>query len=244
MRLSGSGSAVPAAQKASEGYESQAPGVKLDFKEGSNSGGAIRGVIDGTLDIGVVNRPLTEAEAREGLVYQPFAKDAVVFAVHQTTPVRGLRTAQLRDVYNGTTTSWRALSDTDAPIIVLDRDEDEAQRKLVLLPLMAGRAVKHDVVTLTSAGDMMSALDSTPYAIGYTSLGLLKQRAPKNVAILDLDEVRPSATTVASGAYPWSLTFGFVTRANASAEAREYIAHVQRVAPSLLPALEYAPLAG
>ncbi len=91
---------------------------------------------------------------------------------------------------------------------------------------------------------MMNALDSTPYGIGYTSLGLLQQRAPKNVTILALDEVTPSSATVASGAYPWTLTFALVTRPDASADIREYVGHVLRMAPSVLPALEYAPMAG
>jgi phosphate transport system substrate-binding protein len=242
VRVSGSGGAMPAVQKLGEGYDALVPGVRLNYLSGTNSGGAIRGVIDGSLDIAVSNRQLSEIESREPVLSFPFARDAAAFAVHRSVPLPGLRGSEIRDLYSGTITNWREVGGPDAPVIVLDRDEDESLRKLALMPLMAGRPVVNGTVTLTSASDMANALDATPYAIGYSSLGLLNLRASKHVVPIALDEVIPGGASVASGAYPWSLTFFLVVRANAPGAARAFVEHAVASSSRVLGPYEYASI--
>jgi phosphate transport system substrate-binding protein len=244
IRVSGSGTALPAVQKLGEGYAALAPDIRLELPGGVNSGGAIRGVLEGSLEVAVTNRPLSEAEAREPLLYVPFVRDAVAFAVHRSVAVPSLRTADVRDLYSGTTATWQSVGGPDATVIVLDRDEDESMRKLTLVPMLAGRPVATGAITLTSAPDMLAALDTTPQAIGYTSLGLLRLRAPKNIVPVALDEVMPSPATVASGAYPWSLTFGLVIRADAAPTTQAFVEHVARSARAVLGPFEYEALDG
>jgi len=242
LRLSGSGAALPAVQKLGEGYGAIAPGIRLEYLGGTNSGGAIRGVIESKLDIAVTNRPLSEAEAREPILSFPFVRDAVTFAVHRSVSMRSLRGAEIREIYSGTLTTWRDFGGADAPIIVLDRDEDEAARKLALLPLLAGRPVVGGTAVLTSASDMLTAIDTTPQAIGYSSLGLLGLRAPKNVVPVALDDIAPSAESVESGAYPWSLTFSLVIRSDAPPATRAFVDHALASARGVLRSYEYAPV--
>ena len=244
LRVSGSGTALPAVQKLGEGYEALARGVRLEFPGGANSGGAIRGVLEGALEVAVTNRPLSEAEKREPLVYFPFVRDAVVFAVHRSVPVKSLRTSEIRDLYNGVMTNWRSVGGPDAPVIVLDRDEDESMRKLVFVPLLAGKPVLSAAVTLTSANDMLAAIDTTPNAIGYTSLGLLRLRTPKNIVAVALDDLMPSLASVASGGYPWSLTFGLVIRSDATPSTRAFVEHAVRSTRTVLSPFEYEALDG
>lgn len=242
LRVSGSGTALPAVQKLGEGYEVLAPHVRLEFPGGTNSGGAIRGVLEGALEVAVTNRPLSDAEKREPLVYVPFTRDAVAFAVHQSVARKNLSTADVRDLYSGAITNWKSLGGADAPVILLDRDEDESMRKLTLVPLLAGRTVATGAVTLTSAPDMLSAIDTTPNAIGYSSFGLLRLRAPKNVVPIALDDHVPSPAGVASGAYPWSLTFGLVTRSDTSPTVRAFVDHAVRSTRAVLGPYEYEAL--
>jgi phosphate transport system substrate-binding protein len=239
LRVSGSGTALPAVQKLGEGYETLAPDVRLEFPGGTNSGGAIRGVLEGSLDIAVTNRPLSKEEQTEPLVYAPFIRDAVAFAVHRSVPIQRLSSAEIRDLFSGTIKTWSGVGGPEAAVIVLDRDADESMRKLVLVPLLAGHSVPAETITLTSASDMLAALDTTPYAIGYTSLGLLHLRALKNIVPIVLDEVVPSPSAVASGAYPWSLTFGLVTRSDAPPATRAFVEHAVRSARSVLGPFEY-----
>jgi len=175
----------------------------------------------------VTNRPLTEAEAKEALDYHPFARDAVVFAVHTPNPVLGLSTAQIRDIYGGTVTDWQQVGGSAGPIIVLDRDADESMRRLVLIKLLEGRPVQAQAITLAAARDMIAALEKTPSAIGYSSLGLLRIQRPRDVQMMTLDGVTANSAAVAGGAYPWELTFGLVHGREASPSVRRFVDWVQ-----------------
>ncbi len=214
---------MPLAEKLAEAYGREHPEIEFRFDSGTNSGGAIDGVLGGTLDLAVANRPLSEDEVGEPLDYRPFAKDAVVFATRHEGEVEGISTEQARDVYGGELTNWEQLGGSPAPIVVLDRDEDESARKLVLLPLMDGRPVEARTVVLNKAGEMIEAMKSTPDSLGYSSFGLLKAHEVPGVRVLALDGVVPSPEAVLRGDYPWYLTFGFVHAADAPKEVRDFV---------------------
>src|ERR1051326_4062831 len=88
LRISGSGAALPLVQKLADAYRREHPTAQFAIDAGTNSGGGIQGVLQGTLDLSVANRPLTEAEAATELDVHPFARDAVGFAVHKSSILR------------------------------------------------------------------------------------------------------------------------------------------------------------
>lgn len=196
-------------------------------------------MLQGTLDIAVANRPLSEAETAEPLSYHPFLRDAVAFAVHAPTGIGALSTAQVRDIYAGALTDWRQLGGPAGPITVLDRDPDESMRKLALLPLMGDRPVHEGAIPLTSAQEMLISLEGTPRAIGYSSLGLLRMRGSDKISVLTLDGVEPGAEAVGRGSYPWHLTFGLAIHRDAPSEVRRFVEFVAESAPALLAEYGY-----
>lgn len=223
IRVSGSGTALPLVQKLAEAYTQKHPETQFQFEPGTNSGGAIRGVMNGKLDLAVVNRPLSQIEAKEALDYRPFARDAVAFVAHKPVPVEALSSSQVRDIYSGKLTNWQQLGGKAAPIVVLDRDPDESARKLVLVPFMNGQPVQAQTVVLSKAKEMVQALESTPNAVGYSSLGLLQVIQARQVQVLKLDGTIPSAKSLALGTYPWYLTFGLVRHRNASPAVQSFV---------------------
>jgi phosphate transport system substrate-binding protein len=227
VRVSGSGAALPLVQKLAAAYSRQHPADRFAFDAGTNSGGGIRGVVQGTLDIGVVNRPLSEAEASDGLNVQPFAKDAVVFAAQTASSVRGLSTADVQDVYGGVRTDWEQLGGARGLILILDRDPDEPQRSQFLLPLLDGRPVQARTIMLTSVPDMLQTLEGTPNSLGYTTLTALRIRQAKQVRVLALDGVVPGREALLAGTYPWYLTYSLVTRPEAPPAVERFLAFVR-----------------
>ncbi|WP_019498545.1 substrate-binding domain-containing protein [Pseudanabaena sp. PCC 6802] len=223
FRVSGSGTAIPIVKKLAEVYTQKHPNSQLQFESGTNSGGAIKGVIQEKLDLAVVNRPLSKAESKEAIVYQPFARDAIAFVAHKPVPTKNFSTTQIQDIYAGKLTNWQQLGGQNAPIIVLDRDPGESARKLGLLPFMQNRPVQVQTIVLSKAKDMVESLDSTPYAFGYSSLGLMQILDPQHVEVLSLDGTLPSVDTVAGGKYPWYLTLGLVHRRNPAPELQSFV---------------------
>lgn len=223
LRLSGSGTFMPLAQKLADAYQTAHPAARLSLDSGTNSGGAIKGVLQGQLDIAVTNRPLAEAEVKERLVYRAVARDAVAFAANLANAPAGISSDQVREIYAGKVTDWGQVGAPAGPIMVLDRDEDESMRKLVLLPVLGGQPVKARTIVLTKAKELIDTLLNTPNAIGYSSLALLRMRELGTVRILALDGVRPSRDTVVEGAYRWHLTFGLVHHPDAPAAVHRFI---------------------
>ncbi len=226
-------------------YTPEPPPATFRFESGTNTGGAIRGLVQGTMDLAVANRPLSEAEAQEGLVVRPFAHDAVAFVVNEPNLLLGLTTEQLQAVYGGAITDWEQVGGTAGPIVVLDRDMDESARKDVLLPFMAGRPVAARTVVLPLAPEMVRALESTPRAVGYSSVGLLGVLRARNLHALSLDGVAPGREALVAGTYPWALTYALVSRGDARAGVRGFIDFVATPAGQrILAALGVAPLSG
>lgn len=224
LRVSGSGTALPLVEKLAEAYSQEHPEIGFQFDPGTNSSGAIEGLLAGNLDLAVANRPLEEDEAEEPLVYSTFAQDAVVFVAYRNEKVEGLSTQQIQDVYSGKVTDWSELGGSAGEIVVLDRDADESARKLVLVPFMDDRPVEARTVVLDRAGEMVEAIKTTPNSIGYSSLGLILKEQDPNLQILALDGVVPTPEAVEDGEYPWYLTFGLIHNDNILEEVREFVA--------------------
>jgi phosphate transport system substrate-binding protein len=232
IKVSGSGTALPVTEKLAEAYTKKYPNMQLQFESGTNSTGAVQGVVKGTLDLAVVNRPLSKSEAKEALAYFPFARDPFVFVAHKPSPVKDLTPDQVRDIYSGKLSNWQQLGGPSVPILVLDRDPDESARKLGLIPFMQGREVKAKTIVLSKAKEMVQALESTPYSLGYSSRGLLKITQAQEIEILRLDGNTTTSSHseavripqgIAPKSYPWHLTFGLVHRRQPSSSLQGFV---------------------
>ncbi len=230
VKVSGSGTALPVVQKLAEAYTQKHPDTQLQFESGTNSSGAIQGVVKGSLDLAVVNRPLSKSEEAEDLAYNPFARDAFVFVAHKPSPVKDLSEEQVRDIYSGKLTNWQQLGGRSAPILVLDRDPDESARKLGLIPFMQGREVKAQTIVLSKAKEMVKALESTPYALGYSSRGLLQTMQAQEIEILHLNSNTSSQSAavripqgIATDSNAWHLTLGLVHRRQPSVSLQGFV---------------------
>lgn len=223
IKVSGSGTSLPVVQKLAEAYTQKHPNTQLQFESGTNSGGAIQGVVKGNLDLAVVNRPLSKSEAKEALAYNPFARDRFVFVVHKPSPVQDLSEAQVRDIYSGKLTNWQQLGGSSAPILVLDHDPDESARKLGLIPFMQGREVKAQTIVLAKAKEMVKALESTPNSLGYSSRGLLKTMQAQEIEILRLNSNTSSRSAISSDSDAWHLTLGLVHRRQPSSSLQGFV---------------------
>lgn len=243
FEASGSGSATPLIRHLAEAWTRAHPESEFVFLSGVNSGGAVRGVVDGTLDLAILNRDLQPAERAEGLLYRAVAREPVAFAVAADRPgMTSVTTEQVKQVYAGRTVDWSALGSGAGPLLVLDRDEEESARKFGLLPLIAPETVGARTTVLTSAGEMATALAGTPGAFGYSPVGFVSLTGAEGIRFLELDGVAPSPENVAAGRYPIVLTFALAHAPDAPAALAEFVAWTgSDQALEMLQAAGYAP---
>ncbi len=223
LRLAGSGSNLPMTRALSAAFprdEIRHPVVHASI----GSGGGIRALLDGVIDIALVSRPLREGEREQGLVVTPYARVPVVVAVHASVVDNALRGDDLVAIYEGSRRTW---SD-GSRIVVLQRERGDSSH-MAVAEALTGFASANEIAyretrwrVLYRDDAMREALADTRGAIGLFGQGSIPEGVP--VRALEIDGVRPTAQTVARGTYPFSKDLAFVTRGPPQGEAAAFIA--------------------
>jgi len=224
VRVSGSGTCLPLLRVLTSAYPDT--NVEFVYLPGLHSGGGIRGVANGDLEIGVVSRFLTEEEKVLGLEYRQLSDDGLAVAVHPSVTVDTLSSDDMKNIYGGVYTSWADLGGEDLPIIVLDRSEDESAKIILRQYVIGDIEVADSAVNLFYESDMVSGLEGSPGAIGYFSLGLgVSDALP--VSYVALDGVSPTVAHVNDGSYAAVRPLGIVYDDALSPEVLDFIEWMQ-----------------
>jgi len=222
LRMAGSGSNLPLTRALSAAFpreDSQHPVVHASI----GSGGGIRALLDGVIDIALISRPLREGEREQGLVATPYARVPVVVAAHGSVPNRTLLSVDLVAIYDGSQRTW---SD-GSRVVVLQRERGDSSHAAVARALPgfeeANEAAYRDSRWRVLYRDeaMREALADTRGAIGLFGQGAIPAGLP--VRALVIDGVAPSPASVRDGSYPFTKDLAFVTRGAPSGEARAFI---------------------
>lgn len=191
---------------------------------GGGSGAGVAAVMLGQAEIGMVSRPLDEAE-QSRLQHEVIGYDALAIVVNRANPLSGLSKAQLIDIYAGRIANWRELGGTDRPIVLVSKEVGrstlalfEAYTRLFsphhadieARPLISAKAhiIGSNLESLTLVGGL-------PGAIGYVSVGTAKSMlaAGLPVKVLKLDGIEPTEQSIADGSYPIVRELNLVFRA-------------------------------
>lgn len=226
LRVSGSGTCLPLLRILTRDYADKT--VSFVYLPGLHSGGGIKGVDQGDLEIGAVSRDLDATETALGLRLTLLSNDGLVIATNKSVKIAGLTTAQLRDIYAGKIKNWKQVGGPDMAIHVLDRNEDESA-KIILRKYVLGELDKPGAVQVTPMAirlyyepDMVEALTSTSGAIGYFSLGYaLSENIPVN--LLELDGVAATVANVENGTYKVIRPLGVVLPKRPDPKAEAFV---------------------
>lgn len=206
--MSGFVNAVYPADSVTFDGENFTPDSALQY---SNTRGAYRAIVDGTVDIALCVAPSEEqlayaAEQGVELVFTPIGRDAFVFLVNGNNPVDGLTTEQVRGIYAGTYTNWSQVGGDHSPIAALQRNEGSGSQS-ALLNFMGDTPVKNDRFTFLGR------------SIGFSFRFYVEDMMDMDpsdggggVKLLALDGVYPDTESIRSGAYPIVNDFYAVTR--------------------------------
>ena len=240
VRVSGSGTCRPLVQMLTDTYDNDE--VEFSFLPGLHSGGGIKGVANGDLELGTVSRELTQEEQNLGLMYTALSSDGLLMAAHRDIPVENISIQQVKDIYAGKTTNWSEVGGPDIDITVLDRNEDESA-KIILREYVLGPdlEVTERAVNLFYEPDMVDALEKTPGSIGYFSLGYAISRDIQ-VRHLKLDGVEATVENIEAGAYKVVRPLGVVTGKSPSETLSAFLAWARGdEAKQIMVSKGYAP---
>jgi len=107
--ISGSSSVAPVMEKLKEAYLVKNPGVTIEIQQSDSSTG-MADTIDGTCDIGMASRELKASELEKGLSATIIAMDGIAVIVNNASPVNGLTSGQVKDIFMGNAVHWSDVS--------------------------------------------------------------------------------------------------------------------------------------
>lgn len=226
ITLRGSTTCLPVVQRVLEAYAERHPGAEVQIAiAGGGSGTGIKALLDGTVEAAMSSRPMKPRERRlareRGLHVEefPFALDAIAVIVHPSNPLEDLSLEQLRALFAGRITNWKALGGPDRPVVVVSRETSSGTFECFQRRVMGRTRITPRALLSPANATVLQVVSQTPGAIGYVGLGYLRPA----VKALRLNGVPPGERTVRSGAYPLVRPLYIYTRGEPRGVLRDFL---------------------
>lgn len=231
IKIGGTGAAMAAMSVLAQEFRKANPDTDIVVLPAIGSGGAIKGVQGGVVDIGISARSLKDSERGKGAEETEFARTPFVFVVPKKNAIAGFSEGELVDIYAGRRMTWPDGSRIRIRIIMRPADDSDAvmlKTKFSSAMAEAVKAAESRPGMLFAATDQDAAemLDRTPGALGVLSLGqvVAEQRA---LNVLRFDGVEPSVKAAADGTYRYYKVLYLLTSHDAKPITKKFAAFVQ-----------------
>ncbi len=228
ITCSGSTTVLPIAQAAAEAYMDTHPDLNISVR-GGGSGVGIASLQNGTVQIANSSRPIKSKEIAackaKGINPSAYAvaNDGIAIVVHKNNPVREITVALIKDIYTGKISNWKDLGGMDMPIVIVSRDVASGTFEVFNEKALNGAKVVASAQLLASNNAVISAVGSTPGAIGYAGLGYIND----SVNVLRVDGVMPDIETVQNGSYKLARKLYMYTNGKAKGAVGNFIGWLQ-----------------
>ncbi len=194
ITLDGSANFLPAIQQLTTDYTNQCGSSGTFSYNADDSQTGLNAVANGSADLAYSDLP---SRGRSGLVDYQVAALMYAVAVNSDTQVTRLTTAQLQAIYTGKITNWSQVGGSNESIVILTQPANSTIRTVFETYVLNGVSQS---VSGTSAG---LSVQNITGAITYMPLVDVPGGGAQSIAI---NGVSPTASSVASGAYPfWSI---------------------------------------
>ncbi len=227
IRIGGTGCALGGIRAVAQAFEKSNPGIRIKVLPSLGSGGGIKALFSGAVDIALSARQLTDIERSQGAAAIEYAKTPLAFVTSERTEKIALSLEQVAAIYRGDKQRWP----DGTPIRVVLRPETDADIQFLrtISPAME-KAVLH---ALRQEGMLMASTDQDNAdllgtirgAFGACTIAQIESEK-RRLRPLVLAGVTPSVANLASGAYPYFKVFVAVIWHPNSA-SRRFIEYLQ-----------------
>ena len=166
-------------------------------------------------------------DANVQLEQKPIGRDALVFIVNESNPVKSLTRQQIKDIYAGRITNWTEVGGKDLDIVPFQRGEDSGSQTLFRKLLIQDGELMNPPTELAPAArgelvDSSAAYNNSANAIGFSVYYYIDQMySQPGLRLLAVDGVTPSNDTIASEKYPLCNEFYAVLHPDSAADSPE-----------------------
>ena len=194
-----------------EQFTNDNPDVSVTY-DPTGSGTGIEAAANGTADIGLSSRALTEEETASGLVGTEVALDGIAVIVNADSPVADLSVEQIAQIFTGEITDWSEVGGEAGKISCIGREANSGTRD----GFESITDTKDACVLsqeLNSTGGVIEAVAGNVNAIGYASLSAVEGK--DTVKAVTVGGVACTEETVLDGSYAIQRPFVLVTKTDA-----------------------------
>jgi phosphate transport system substrate-binding protein len=258
IRVEGSDTMVNLAQAWAEKYQTEKSEITIEIS-GGGSGVGISSLTQGLADMANASRKMKDKEIRRAknefdLDPQEFTvgKDALAIYVHKDNPLEEITIAELTAIYGegGTTVSWTELGDTVAgtsnqKIVRVSRQNNSGTYAYFRQYVLDDDDFKLGSIDLSGSADVVSMVEKTPGAIGYSGMGYATDGVKMVKVKLDADSpsVAPNAANVTNGTYPISRPLLIYTPTVPTGIVKDYLDWILgETGQSIIEEMGYVPV--
>lgn len=159
--------------------------------------------------------------------------------------VNNLTTAEVKQIWAGTITTWSQIGGPNEQITVIQRPASSGTRATFKQYVLGGASdTQGTPLTQDTSGAVATAVAQTPGSIGYVATGYVIAQASSQLAPICLDGYDASLANIASGKYGfWNIEHAY-TNGPATGNAKALLQYIESSAVQTndLPRLGFLPL--
>jgi len=196
-----------------KGFKRANPGIPVELKR-PGSGPGLEALIAGQADIAPTSRPANRTELlaakKAGVKLRPqlIGSYGVAVIVNEANPVKNLKPAQVRTLFNGKVTDWSKVRGAAAPVNLYILDPNTGARAGFQDLAMRGDAYAPTAKALPDYAAIIAAVAKDPNAIGYADMGPL----PAGVRAVLINGEPPNSVAIYEQVYPYANSLYLYTR--------------------------------
>lgn len=188
LKVSGSGSVTPILSALVDEFHTDNPGYAMEVLQGSDTGDAVRGTVEGVLNFAAMSRLPKESETEQEIEFVQFGTSSTAVYVHPDVGVTELTSAQVTGLFDGSITNWSEVGGADEEVIIYIRDPDESNTVQLRSQFIGEIDFAEAAQLMNSQTDMQNSVQSITGAIGYGTWATVVSNKAK-VTSLTIDEI-------------------------------------------------------
>ena len=235
LRVNGSTTVNAVAAEAAEALRAQKTMQVTVDTQGGSSGG-IAGIGDGSIDVGMISKDITDDDRRRypkvNFFTTEIGRDAVTLVVSADVwngGVRALTREQVRGIYEGRIRNWKDVGGPDRRIVFFNKEPGRGTWE-VFAQWLYGDAKKAPAVSHREVGgneEGRTKVASTRGAITQLSASWATGNVHAlSIRLSDGAVTAPSVQDIVGGRYPMARPLFFLTNGPPSGRARQFVDYV------------------
>ncbi|MCQ6559843.1 phosphate ABC transporter substrate-binding protein [Paenibacillus mendelii] len=227
--INGSSALLPLTLQAANEFKKKNPKVKIS----ASAAGSVTGpqsVRKGIADIGAcdwdASLDVPGFKAFDGQVANKVAVIPFAAVVNKGVKATNLTTKQLQGIFSGKIKNWKEVGGDDAEIVVVNRAFGSGTRVNFQMKALDGTnfmSKGDNYKEVKSSGDMKTAIETTPNAIGYIDLVYVTDK----MRALNINSYAPTEANIISGKYTvWAYGY-YMTKGKPTGAVKAFIEYVQ-----------------